>query len=274
MPIITLTSDIGDKDYLVGAIKGRLWRSNKAFQIADISHNITPFQFGEAAYFIRSAFHHFPEYSWHIILVNMFDNANPRCLLAFHEGHYFVCPDNGLLPMIFDGDPPLSITLPLTPAQIPDMMQWIDEIAKAILRMDAGASFQSLGTETEQMVSRNNLKPNFSDDWIEGRIILIDRFENVVVNINRELFEGVRKGRSFQIAFKAGDQINQISDHYGQVNEGDKLAFFNSAGYLEIAVNKGNAAGLFGLKAYNSSASDQFLKSRLFYQTVRIFFNS
>lgn len=272
MPTITLTSDIGEKDYLVGAVKGRLWQSNKAFQLADISHNITPFQYNEAAYFIRNAYAHFPEYSWHIILVNLFDNADPRCLLAYHDGHYFACPDNGLLPMIFDGDPQHAVVLPLTPAQVPNMMAWIDEIAKAILKIERGESFQQLGAEAENVVSKNNLKPNFGDDWIEGRIIFIDRFENVIVNITRQLFEEIRNGRSFNIEFKTDDVITKISDHYGQVNEGDKLAFFNTAGYLEIAVNKGNAAGLFGLQAMTSGASEQFLKSRMFYQTVRIFF--
>jgi S-adenosylmethionine hydrolase len=43
---------------------------------------------------------------------------------------------------------------------------------------------------------------------------------------------------------------------------------FNSAGYLEIAVNKGNAAGLFGLKGY----SEKMMQSQLAYQTVRIYF--
>jgi S-adenosylmethionine hydrolase len=109
---------------------------------------------------------------------------------------------------------------------------------------------------------------------MEGRIIFIDRFENVIVNINRTHFEEVRKGRPFQIEFKTDDVITKISEHYGQVNEGDKLAFFNTAGYLEIAVNKGNAAGLFGLQAITAGASEQFLKSRMFYQTVRIYFKN
>ncbi len=274
MSIITLTSDIGEKDYLIGAVKGRLWSKNKAFQLADISHTISPYQYNEAAYLISNAYAHFPDYSWHIILVNLFDQPNPRCLLAFHEGHYFACPDNGLLPMIFNGDPQHAVVLPLAPAAVPNMMAWIDKIAEAIIAIENGGSFQQLGSEAENMILKSNLQPNFFDDYIEGRIIFIDRFENVIVNITRQLFETVRKGRSFRIEFKTDDVITKISDHYGQVNEGDKLAFFNTAGYLEIAVNKGNAAGLFGLQAIPSGASEQFLKSRMFYLSVRIFFKN
>ena len=64
--------------------------------------------------------------------------------------------------------------------------------------------------------------------------------------------------------------IEKIADSYADVPEGEKLALFNSAGYLEIAINKGNAAGLFGLQGFTEHA--QHLQSRLFYQTVRIMF--
>lgn len=272
MTVISLTSDIGQKDYLTGAVKGRLWQKNGQFQIADISHDITPFNYNEAAYFIRNAYPHFPAFSWHIILVNIFDNPTPRCLLAFHDNMYFACPDNGLLPMIFDGMPQQTIELPLTNQQIPNMLEWVDAIGEAIHQMELGQPFQQQGTETTKIEAKNSLKPNYGQDWVEGRVIYIDRFENVIVNITKPEFEAVRKGRNFQIKVKADDSINRLSEHYGQVNQGDKLAFFNTAGYLEIAVNKGNAAGLFGLQAIQNGASEQFMNARMFYQTIRIFF--
>ncbi|WP_431217047.1 SAM hydroxide adenosyltransferase [Puia sp. P3] len=66
--------------------------------------------------------------------------------------------------------------------------------------------------------------------------------------------------------------IEKISETYADVNEGEKLAIFNSAGYLEIAIQKGNAAGLFGLQDFTEQSQNQYLQSRLFYQTVRVFF--
>jgi S-adenosylmethionine hydrolase len=96
----------------------------------------------------------------------------------------------------------------------------------------------------------------------------------VIVNITREEFEEQRRGRSFKIVFKRDEVIDKISESYADVNEGEKLALFNSASYLEIAINKGNAAGLFGLQGYSekSVSQAQFLQSRLYYQTVRILF--
>lgn len=107
------------------------------------------------------------------------------------------------------------------------------------------------------------------NNLIEGQIIFIDSFENVIVNITHEQFEEQRKGRSFRIIFKRDEVIDRISDTYADVPEGEKLALFNSAGYLEIAINKGNAAGLFGLKGY----SDKAMQSQLSYQTVKVFLN-
>src|SRR5829696_6651285 len=102
MPLITLTSDIGSQDYLVGAIKGRLLRINSEFQIIDISHSLSPFNYPQAAYVCRSAIKNFPEYTFHIVLVNMFESRPDQMLLAFYKDQYVICADNGLLVMILE----------------------------------------------------------------------------------------------------------------------------------------------------------------------------
>jgi hypothetical protein len=66
-----------------------------------------------------------------------------------------------------------------------------------------------------------------------------------------------------------GTFIERISDHYADVPEGEKLAFFNEAGYLEIAINKGYAASLFGLGEFNTTGQ---LGRRQYYQTIKVFF--
>jgi S-adenosyl-L-methionine hydrolase (adenosine-forming) len=119
------------------------------------------------------------------------------------------------------------------------------------------------------------LRPTLGEDWIEGQIIFIDNFENVIVNITQEQFEEQRKGRRFKIVFKRDEIIERISGSYADVPQGEKLVLFNSAGYMEIAINKGNAAGLFGLRGYNEGSSGQvstMVQNRLFYQTVKVYF--
>lgn len=272
MAIITLTSDIGTKDYLPGAVKGRLLSIDPTFNVADISHSISPFNYNEAVYIVRNSFHTFPDHTWHILLVNLFDTINVRSLLAFHQGHYFACVDNGLLPMIFDQVPELVIDLPHPPGYENNVLSWISEVGKAIHAVENGTAFNKLGEEADKLVEKHNLKPLATDDFIEGRIVYIDHFENVVVNIRKEQFEAVRKNRPFIIRFRGDEEITRLSNSYADVPEGSKLAFFNTAGYLEIAVNKGNAAGLFGLQPYSSDANPGFTQSKVFYQTVRVYF--
>jgi hypothetical protein len=150
----------------------------------------------------------------------------------------------------------------------------VDVFGRIINRLINGDPIQSIGQADTSYIEKNPLRPAIGENWIDGQIIFIDNFENVVANITFDDFEKQRKGRRFRISFKRDEVIERISESYADVTEGQKLALFNSAGYLEIAINKGNAAGLLGLKGFSEKTgqSRQILQSQLFYQTVRISF--
>jgi hypothetical protein len=131
---------------------------------------------------------------------------------------------------------------------------------------------EEIGSPDPVFTEKNPLRPLYGEGWMEGQIIFIDNFENVIVNITREEFEEQRKGRSFRIVFKRDEIIDRMSETYADVAVGEKLALFNSAGYLEIAINKGNAAGLFGLQDFTVESQNQYLQNRLFYQTIKVYF--
>ncbi|MEX0636464.1 MAG: SAM hydroxide adenosyltransferase, partial [Ferruginibacter sp.] len=146
--------------------------------------------------------------------------------------------------------------------------------AEAFRDIAAGKKLEDIGDAEISIKVKNPLKPMLSSDWIEGQIIFIDNFENVVVNIHRDDFEEQRKGRRFSIVFKRDETIDKISETYADVAEGKELAHFNSSGYLEISINKGNAAGLFGLQGFSETLQISTHQNRLFYQTVKIFFEN
>lgn len=176
--------------------------------------------------------------------------------------------------MVLEERPELVIGIPLDKTSIKNTLYCIDVMGKVVNQLVNGESIKNIGIPDVNYIEKNPLRPTLGDNWIEGQIIFIDHFENVIVNINREQFEEQRKGRSFRIVFKRDEMIDHISESYADVAEGEKLALFNSAGYLEIAINKGNAAGLFGLKGFTekNSHSKQFMQHQLFYQTVRVYF--
>lgn len=270
MPLITLTSDIGDNDYLVAAVKGQLLQAVDSCTLVDVSHRLTPFNYPQTAYVCRSTIRNFPDYTFHIVLVNLFENNRQHLLLAFYHGQYILCADNGLLQMILEGSPEMMIGLPVEKNR--DTISVAAAMGRAIKAVSNGEPLQKIGIGDIDIVEKNPLQPMVGPDWIDGQVIFIDRFENIVVNITRETFERERRGRKFSIAFKRGEVIDVISESYADVPEGEKLALFNAAGYLEIAINKGNAAGLLGFVGYSEKES-MHLQNRLFYQTIRVFFD-
>jgi S-adenosylmethionine hydrolase len=274
MPLLTLTSDIGSQDFLVGAIKGQLLSANPNFNIVDISHNLSPFNYPQAAYVCRNAIKNFPEGTFHLVLVNLFDQRPEHLLLINYNNQYIGCADNGLITMILEEVPKNIVALSLNKSAQKNTLYCASVFAKAFDQILNGEAFETLGDPNISIEVKNPLRALLGNNWIEGQIIFIDNFENVIINITKEEFEEQRRGRSFKIVFKRDEIIDKISDTYADVTESEKLALFNSAGYLEIAINKGNAAGLFGLQGYteNLNAQSQYLQNRLLYQTIKIYF--
>lgn len=268
MPLVTLTSDIGSPDYLVGAVKAQLLQLNPDFQIVDISHNIPPFNYPQAAYVCQNAIKNFPEYTYHLVLVNLFEKKPEQLLLAFHNNQYLLCSDNGLLTMILEDSPEIVIGIPLEKTANKNTIYLSAVMGKVVNQLVNGESIKNIGDPDVKYLEKRHLRPILENNSIEGQIIFIDSFENVIVNITHEQFEEQRKGRRFRIVFKRDEVIDRISESYADVAEGEKLALFNSAGYLEIAINKGNAAGLFGLRGF----SDKLRQGQLSYQTVKVYF--
>ena len=272
MPLLTLTTDIGKQDYLAGAVKGLLLNIDPAFTTVDISHDLQPFNDPQAAYVVRNAIRFFPSDSFHLVLVNLFQYVPDHVLMVKHNDQYLCVADNGLITMILEEPPQEVVALPLNKSLSRNTLQFVEVFARAIQQVAAGKKLSEIGDAAVSIQVRNPLRALTTSQYIEGQIIFVDHFENVIVNITREEFESQRKGRRFKIVFKRDEVIDQLSETYADVPEGEKLALFNAAGYLEIAINKGNAAGLFGLQGYSEKNISQYAQSRLFYQTVRVYF--
>jgi len=214
MPIITLTTDIGQQDYLVAAVKGQLYSVSESLTIVDVSHQLSSFNYPQAAYFCDSAFRHFPSETFHIVLVNMFDQKPAQMLLAYHNQQYIACADNGLITMIIDGAPDKVVGLPLPDNERATTLVCTQVIANALWQILAGKDLDYIGEPDITIVEKLRLKYVNSPTTMEGQILYIDNFENVIVNITKEDFDLERNGRSFKIVFKRDEVIDTISDTY------------------------------------------------------------
>ena len=272
MSIVTLSTDIGQQDYIVGAIKGQLLSENKNIIIADICHYLSQSNFPEAAYICGNAFTHFPQKTIHIVILNFFEKKSDNILIAEYNNQFIICADNGILTMLTDNKPVKVYKLPYKFSDT--FLTTTKLIATAVCELSNGKPIEEIATIFEKYVIKNPLKPMVSDAWIKGQIIFIDNFENVVINITQPIFEEHRKGRKFSIVLKRNEEIEGLSSNYLNVPEGEKIAWFNSAGYLELAINKGNMAGLFGLQGFNeiNYKEGKSMQNKLFYSNATIFF--
>jgi len=273
MPLVTLSTDIGHHDYITGAIKGQLLSANPSLTIADITHHLSSDNFLQAAYICINAFKYYPERTIHIIIANLFEYKPTHLLLAEYNNQYIICADNGLLTMITRNKPTGVYRIELSNTSAVTILQCTAAIADAVGRLQK-ENAGSVGAATNNFVEKYPLRSTTNLNVLESQIIFIDNFENVVLNITREEFEEYRKGRSFKIYLTRNEVIDSISENYTGVPQGGTLAWFNSAGYLELAINKGNLAGLFGLQGFSEKTQQTAaVQNKLLYQMVRIYFD-
>jgi hypothetical protein len=122
-----------------------------------------------------------------------------------------------------------------------------DIFVKAACHLAKGGKLSEIGIPVEGFEKKMNLQPVVEKNLIRGVVIYIDVFQNVITNITKEFFNRVQQGRRFRLSFKRNETIDQLSWHYNEVPEGEKLCLFGISDHLEIAINKGNASGLLGL---------------------------
>ena len=244
MALVTLTTDLGEQDFYAGALKGAILRQSPLAQLVDITHRIPSHDIVRGAFILKNAFSHFPEGTIHLVNVHNFYDAAPRLLALKHQGHYFLGPDNGIFSLVFEQQPEMARALE---NEGEGLLSYQHAFARAIAHLAAGTPLEEIGEPLDAISERIHLRPVVSAAQIRGTVVHVDKFENVIVNISRDLFDKVRKDRSFALYFKRHEPITELSARYCDVPMGETLCLFNSSGYLEIAIHMGKAASLLGL---------------------------
>lgn len=250
MAVITLTTDFGLKDHYVASVKGALLSGSPAgTHLVDVSHLVPPGDILQAAFILRNCFREFPAGSIHILAVGASLSARyPHIAIAL-DGHFFVGCDNGIFSLLSASRPEQIVELAL-PADKTATFVTKDIYVPAACKLAAGATPDSLGQARGDIFEKMLRRHPPEEGVIKGSVNYIDAFGNLITDITREQFMSVGKGRPFSLNL-IGDEINRLHNHYGEVVEGEKVAFFNSAGYLEIAINQGKASSLLNLKMYD-----------------------
>jgi len=265
MAIITLTTDFGRKDHFVGAVKGAIYSALDTVKIVDISHEVSPFHITEAAYIIQNAYKNFPVGSVHIIGVDSELTPETNHIAVRLKDHYFICANNGIMSLITKDVAPQELVEINIHDHISSNFTVMDIFVQVACHIVRGGTLGVIGKPLQDVKPIINIKPIIHETHkrIMGNVIYVDNYGNVVSNITQKLFEDVGKGRDFKIEAR-GVMMNTIYNSYSEAinftldkkqreEDGKKLALFNSAGYLELAIYKsnsstvGSASTLFGL---------------------------
>ncbi|GIZ08289.1 S-adenosyl-l-methionine hydroxide adenosyltransferase family protein [Flavobacterium sp. UMI-01] len=251
MSIITLTTDYGLKDHFVGALKGKLLSEYPEVTIIDLSHDIDPFNTVEASYVISAAYSSFPKGTVHLIGVDLELNKENQHIAMQWNDSYFIAADNGILSMLSQRIVPQKIVSINIHDRLPNDATDLDVFVKVACHIARGGLLNVIGKEISAIKQVTELQAIVSEDnnSLKGHVIYIDHFGNVVTNISKQQFLAVAKGRPYEIVMKTKNiktilprySAIAISDKYPIKNyEGEKLAIFNEAGYLEIAIFRSN----------------------------------
>jgi|SRR6218665_187773 len=262
MSIITLTTDYGLKDHFVGSLKGKLLSEFREATIIDISHNIDAFNVAEAAYIIGAAYSSFPKGTVHLIGVDIELNTENQHIAMQWNDQYFVCADNGILSMLIQKIVPQKLVAINIHDRFPNEATDLDVFVKVACHLAKGGLPNVIGKEIKSIKEVTELQAITQDNQIKGYVIYIDHLGNAVTNISKKTFLEMGKGRPYSIQFK-NQTIKTILPKYSDIGisekyplkyyEGEKLAIFNEAGFLEIAIFRsnpdtvGSASSLLGL---------------------------
>lgn len=252
MPIITLTSDFGEKDHFIGAIKGCIYSELNDVIVTDVSHAISPFNIPEAAYIIQNAYHAFPKGSIHIIGVDSELHKENKHIVVKLDDHYFICANNGIVSMIASEIVPEQIFEINIHDKIDNTITGLDVFIKVACHIARGGALNVIGKPIAAIKPIRNLVPYVNDEQTQiiGSVIYIDNYGNVITNIKRAFFEKIQKGRSFEILARSykfkhiyskySDIVNFDIPEEKRHDEGRGLVVFNVSNYLEIAIYKSN----------------------------------
>jgi len=245
--IITLTTDYGTNDHLVGTLKGVILKINPDVTIVDITHNVTPFDLLDGALAIGAAYSYFPPKTVHMVVVDPGVGTERRPLLVSAGNQYFVAPDNGVLSVIYEREPEGLVVRNANAEHyylqpVSKTFHGRDIFAPVAAWLTKGWQTSGMGDEIEDYKRFALPRPKEADGVVKGVVLRTDAFGNLVTNFRQEdLPEGAVQDGAIKL--QAGTQaVSKFVETFAQGNGSEPFAYIGSSGFLEIGVNKGNAA--------------------------------
>lgn len=253
-PIITLTTDFGYKDPFVGIMKGVMLGINPSINIVDITHDIEPGNILQAAFAIEASFMYFPYKTIHVVVVDPDVGSSRRPIIVSTGHQYLVGPDNGIFSRIYSIAETIDVIHVtaehyfLSPRST--TFHGRDVFAPVAAWLSKGIDLMNFGEPIKDYVDLPIPIPSFpAKNIIEGEIIYIDRFGNLITNIHAQKLLEISKnnaGKKMSILIKGMEA--PFRKFYSDGNDEYIYSLVNSFNYIELFVRNKNASLEFGIK--------------------------
>jgi len=248
-PTVAFLSDFGTRDHYAGTLKAVVLSVCPDATLVDIGHEIPPHDVLAGALELAACYKYFPAGTIFLVVVDPGVGSSRRGLAAEAGDYKFVAPDNGVLSAVFDETPPKRV-VELTErkyarATVSRTFEGRDRFAPAAGWLAKGINLTWLGKNITDFHTLSLPRPSVSGDQVAGEVVRIDRFGNLITNIDRRTFEQLANGGA--IVVKAGGRdVPRVVATYADAPQGELCALFGSTDHLEIAVNAGDAAAVLG----------------------------
>jgi S-adenosylmethionine hydrolase/deoxyhypusine synthase len=252
-PIAILT-DFGYRDHYTGVMKGIIATIAPTARIIDITHGISPQSVSAGALALAQSWRFFPPRTIFLAVVDP-GVGTSRLPIAVETGSgaRFVGPDNGLL-YLAAKDAGIGRIVELRAAKyrlknVSSTFHGRDIFAPAAASLWSGTPMTSLGPTIAEMKQLSIAPAVQRGNTLEGAVIYVDGYGNLVTNIDRatlEAFAASFRAVKLLVRIVKGASM-EIFQAYGDVPSGAPLATFGSSDLLEIAIRDGNAASHFEL---------------------------
>ncbi len=248
--IITLTTDFGLQDYYVGALKGVILNIAPDVRFVDISHDIPAQDIMAGAWVVQNSAHLYPEHTMHLVVVDPGVGTERKPVALKIGGHFFVGPDNGIFSLLTENEHFEAVHLtnsdfwhsPPSPT-----FHGRDIFAPVAAHLSCGVKLQELGEPLDKLKTLRWASPIADKDGLQGWIVHIDKFGNLVTNLSASVIDEVIGDKSVKL-YVGNTILTEIVETFGSVVAGEPAAYIGSSGMLEIAINKGNAQEMLGVK--------------------------
>ncbi len=256
---IVLTTDFGLEDPYVGMMKGVILGINLRAQIIDLTHRIRPQNVQQGAFVLGTSYRFFSQDAIHVVVVDPGVGTTRLALLLVTPQGRFLAPDNGVLSQVlrdYLNDPPegpgrVEVPEELAAYSLNNPRYWLHPVSQTFHGRDIFAPVAghlSLGVAPEQLGERladlswlPSSRPIHKGDSVQGEVVNVDHFGNVVTNIPASMLVG-----HDEIGLTIGGRnINGLSQTYHgseQPGDGELVALVGSQGFLEVALPNGSAA--------------------------------